>query len=227
MLSEEKYGLLENELPFLGLANNDMKQKIIQHGSLAKVPKGTVIFDEGSECNTLAVIITGKIRVYKLGESGKEITIYRIYEGESCILTISAILSNLTFPATAVAEEETEALILPADVFKELVNKDEAWRNYTFGLVNKRLANIITVVETVAFKRMDERIAEFLLKKSEAEPDGINITHQKIADELGTHREVISRILKEFEKLELIKLSRNRIEIINRNELLSKVKHIA
>ncbi len=225
MLSEEKYNLLENDLPFLGLANDEIKQKILQYGSLAKLPKGTVIFDEGSECNTLAVIITGRVRVYKLGESGKEITIYRIFEGESCILTISSILSNLTFPATAVAEEETEALILPADIFKELVNKDEAWRNYTFGLVNKRLANIITVVEKVAFKRMDERIAEFLVKKSDSEPNGLNITHQEIADELGTHREVISRILKEFEKLELIKLSRNRIEILNRNELFSKVKH--
>ncbi len=225
MLSEETYNqLLESKLSFLKSSNDNVKNKILRHGAISKISKGTIIFDEGAECNTLAVILSGKVRVFKLGDSGKEITIYRILEGESCILTISSILSHLKFPATAIVEEDTEALVIPADVFQELVNKDEAWRNYTFGLVNKRLANIITVVEKVAFKRMDERIAEFLLKKTGSNSHSINITHQEIADELGTHREVVSRILKEFEKFGFIKLSRNKIEILDKEELNSKAK---
>ncbi len=228
MLSEETYNeLLEKKLSFLKSANKDIKDKILRHGALAKISKGTIVFDEGSECTTLAVVLSGKVRVFKLGESGKEITIYRILEGESCILTISSILSHLKFPATAVVEEDTEALVIPADVFQELVNKDEGWRNYTFGLVNKRLANIITVVEKVAFKRMDERIAEFLLKKFQSSPASINITHQEIADELGTHREVVSRILKEFEKYGYIKLSRNKIELLDKNKLNFKHKKVS
>ncbi|MCP5062782.1 MAG: Crp/Fnr family transcriptional regulator, partial [Ignavibacteriae bacterium] len=183
------------------------------------LPKDTLIFDEGSTTNNLAVIISGKVRVYKLAESGREITIYRINKGESCILTISSILSNLTYPARAVVEEDVEALIVPSDIFKELVNKDESWRNFTFGLMNTRFANVITVVEEVAFRRMDERILEFLVQKNNSNGNELNITHQEIAYELGTYREVVSRILKDFEKSGLIELSRNKINILNVDEI--------
>ena len=124
MLSVEKYqSLIENELSFLNSNNDLLIQQILKHASIASLPKDTLIFVEGSTTNNLAVIISGKVRVYKLAESGREITIYRINKGESCILTISSILSNLTYPARAVVEEDVEALIVPSVIFKELVNK--------------------------------------------------------------------------------------------------------
>lgn len=225
MLSEEKYlSLIENELSFLNSNNEMLVQQILKHASIASLPKDTLIFDEGSTTNNLAVIISGKVRVYKLAESGREITIYRINKGESCILTISSILSNLTYPARAVVEEDIEALIVPSDVFKELVNKDENWRNFTFGLMNTRFANVITVVEEVAFRRMDERILEFLVQKFNSNGNELNITHQEIAYELGTYREVVSRILKDFEKSGLIELSRNKINILSIKEIKKKLE---
>jgi len=225
MLSEEIYqNLIENDLSFLDTNNKSLVEKILRYASIVSLPKDTLIFDEGSSTNNLAVIISGKVRVYKLAESGREITIYRINKGESCILTISSILSNLTYPARAVVEEDVEALIVPSDIFKELVNKDENWRNFTFGLMNARFANVITVVEEVAFRRMDERILEFIIQTFESKGSELSITHQEIAYELGTYREVVSRILKDFEKSGLVVLARNKINILNINEIKKKLK---
>lgn len=216
MLSENTYNnIIEKTLPFLSSPNERVRSKIMQFGALAELPKGALIFDEGAACTNLAIVLSGKVRVYKLSESGREISIYRIDKGESCILTISSILSDLKFPATAVVEEDLTALMLPADVFKDLVDIDEKWRNYTFRLVNQRLANVITVVEEVAFRRMDERIAEFLMSKIKDGNYELTITHKQIADELGTHREVVSRILKDFEKDGFIQLARNKIKILH------------
>ena len=216
MLSENTYNnIIEKTLPFLSSPNERVRSKIMQFGALAELPKGALIFDEGAACTNLAIVLSGKVRVFKLSESGREISIYRIDKGESCILTISSILSDLKFPATAVVEEDLTALMLPADVFKDLVDIDEKWRNYTFRLVNQRLANVITVVEEVAFRRMDERIAEFLMSKIKDGNYELTITHKQIADELGTHREVVSRILKDFEKNGFIQLARNKIKILH------------
>lgn len=227
MLSKEKYKeLMENDFPFLHISDKTLLNKVLSYSSLANLPKETLIFEEGSRTNNLAVILSGKVRVFKLAESGREITIYRINQGESCILTISSILSNLAYPARAVVEEDVKALIIPSEIFKELVNKDENWRNFTFGLMNKRFANVITVVEEVAFRRMDERILEFLIQKFNSVGKELKITHQEIAYELGTYREVISRILKDFEKTKLIELSRHKIIINDISQLKSKLKNI-
>lgn len=224
MISIEKYQeLVKKDLSFLSIVNEALLEKFLKNSSIEFFPKDTLIFEEGSQTNNLAVILAGKIRVFKLAESGREITIYRIDRGESCILTISSILSNQAYPARAIIEEDVKAVIVPSEVFKELVNKEENWRNFTFGLMNKRFANVITVVEEVAFRRMDERILEFLIKKYNNSGSEVNITHQEIAYELGTYREVISRILKDFEKEEVIELSRHKIFIKNIEKLKSKI----
>ncbi len=227
MISKEKYlELVEKDLSFLRIANEILLNKFIKNCSIENFPKDTLIFEEGSQTNNLAVVLSGKIRVFKLAESGREITIYRINRNESCILTISSILSNLAYPARAVTEEDVKALIIPSYIFKELVNNDENWRNFTFGLMNKRFVNVITVVEEVAFRRMDERILEFLIYKFESDGDELNITHQEIAYELGTYREVVSRILKDFEKEKLLELLRHKIKITDIKLLENKLANI-
>lgn len=217
MLSEETYNdIIENKLSFLSSSNERVKSRVMQFGAVIKLPKGALIFNEGAACTNLAIVLSGRVRVFKLSKTGREITIYRINKSESCILTISSILSDLKFPATAVVEEDLTALMLPSNIFKELVDLDGKWRNYTFRLVNQRLANVITVVEEVAFRRMDERIAEFLISKTKDGNYELTITHKQIADELGTHREVVSRILKDFEKDGSIQLGRNRIKVLHK-----------
>ncbi len=228
MIPIEQYKkLIKKDIPFLEIKDEKLLEVFLKNGSISNLPKETLVFEEGSTTNNLAVILSGKIRVYKLAESGREITIYRINKGESCILTISSILSNLPYPARAIVEEDITALIIPANVFKELINKDENWRAFTFGLMNTRFTNVITIVEEVAFRRMDERIAEFLVQRfNNNKVDELNITHQEIAYELGTYREVVSRILKDFEKEKILKLSRHKILICNIEKLKSKLKNM-
>jgi len=228
MIPIEQYKeLIKNDIPFLEIKDENLREVFLKNGSIANLPKETLVFEEGSTTNNLAVILSGKIRVYKLAESGREITIYRINKGESCILTISSILSNLPYPARAVVEEDITALIIPANVFKELINKDENWRAFTFGLMNTRFTNVITIVEEVAFRRMDERIAEFLIHQlNTGNSLELNITHQEIAYELGTYREVVSRILKDFEKENILKLSRHKISIVDDVKLKLKLKNM-
>ena len=164
--------------------------------------------------NGIALLISGVVRVFKLSPTGREITLYRFGEGESCIFTANAILHDQDFPALAVVERDAEAVMIPADKFKEWVRQYDAWRDFVFSLVSQRLYRVMEVVEEVAFQRMDRRIAAFLLDRSQYK-NPINITHQKIANEIGSSREVVSRLLEDFAGQGLIKLSRGKIEIQN------------
>ncbi|MBI5664331.1 MAG: Crp/Fnr family transcriptional regulator [Nitrospirae bacterium] len=177
------------------------------------IPKGEFIFLEGDECRQLALILAGTVRVYKPAESGREITLYRLGPGESCILTASCIFAHGSFPAVAVTEEDIEAGVIPSLIFREWISRHDIWRTYVFNLLSKRLSEVIATIEEVAFRRMDIRIAEMLVKLHSLYKEGIKTTHQDIAMELGTSREVVSRILKNFEYENLISLKRGIIQV--------------
>lgn len=123
---------------------------------------------------------------------------YRFGDGESCILTASCILGNHNFPAIAQIEREADALLIPAQVFHDWMNRYSFWREYTFALLSSRLAAVMSVLDEVAFQRMDARVAELLLRRAATPSAAVRITHQEIAAELGTSREVVSRILEDF-----------------------------
>jgi CRP/FNR family transcriptional regulator len=211
---------------FLRNAGSDVKQEVTAHASIAQIPRGSFIFIEGDECKNIALILSGVVRVYKPAESGREITLYRLGRGESCVLTASCIFSRSHFPAVAVVEEDIEAAVIPSIVFRRWINRFEVWRNYVFDLLSKRLTEVISTVEEVAFRRMDMRIAEFILKLSETNKDVVSITHHDIAMELGTSREVVSRILKHFEYENLIELKRGTIVVRNYDGLTEKINHM-
>jgi CRP/FNR family transcriptional regulator len=174
-------------------------------------PKETQIYSEGDACSAIALILSGEIRVFKIGESGREITLYEIQRGETCILNASCILSNMSYPAHAVTMLDAELLMVPAVEFRRLLARYEEMRDFVFTLLSQRLTSVMTLVEEVAFGRMDLRLLEYIEEKSE---DGnLNATHQKIANDLGTSREVVSRLLKEFERQGKIILSRNLIQL--------------
>lgn len=199
-----------SKFPFLAHADERIKRQFTETAMLVEVPEGGVISWEGDQCNHLAMVISGVVRVYKVGENGREITLYRIGAAESCILTASCILNQADFPAIAVAEEPVEAVLIPAMTFRNWVGEYEFWRNYVFGMLSQRLGDVITTVEEVTFRRLGVRIAEFLLKQP-TQP--IRITHQELASELGSAREVVSRILKDFERAEIVSLGRGTITI--------------
>ena len=169
-------------------------------------------------CEHLPIILSGRARVFKISENGKEITLYRIEEGESCVLTASCIMSNLSFPAIAITEQPTVALIIPASNVTRWFEDYPAWRQFIFKMVSLRLSSILTVIEEVAFQRMDSRLANYLLNTA-GEGDSIHTTHQQIADELGTAREVITRLLKDFEADGKLTLQRGLVRLIDKNAL--------
>ena len=180
---------------------------------------GKYICLEGDLCNYLPLVISGSVRVYKIGESGREITLYHLEKGDSCIMTASCIMSQKEFPAFAVAETEVQAIVIPAKTIRQWVTQNPIWQEYVFGLLSQRLVNVIEIVEEVAFRRMDYRIASYLVQNTDSKTKNIKITHEVIAQELGSSREVVSRILKTFEKQGLISLSRGKIQIDNCHEL--------
>jgi CRP/FNR family transcriptional regulator len=156
-----------------------------------------------------------------VGETGHEITLYRFGNGESCILTANAILSQKNFPAIATVEKEAEAVMIPADAFRDWVKRYDLWRGFVFDLLSNRLSSVMAIVEEVAFRRMDARLATFLLERSRR-ADSIYITHQEIAAELGTSREVISRILEDFSAGGMISASRGVIRVLDRETLQAR-----
>ena len=209
---EHKQTLI-NHFPFLSESTTDFQRVFFNAATVVHISAGHTIADEGSECSQLALVLDGKVRVYKLAAKGREITLYRINEGDSCVLTASCVMSETPFPAIAMAETELDAVVVPANFVRSWVTQYQPWGSFVFGLVTKRLAEVITVLESVTFQRMDVRVAAYLTDKA-ASHTALNITHHEIAADLGTSREVVSRTLKEFDKHGWISMKRGEL-IIN------------
>ena len=199
-------------LPFLKTADPSFLDTFFEHGLPAVLPAGRFICMEGNQCAHLPLVLSGTARVYKIAESGREITLYRIEPGESCILTASCLLSRRDFPAFAVAETDVEAIAIPPHVLSTWLHQHAAWRTYLFDLLSRRLSTTIELVEEVAFRHMDARLAAYLVNTTTA-AGRVERTHEAVAADLGTSREVVSRLLKDFEQQDLVALSRGVIEI--------------
>jgi CRP/FNR family transcriptional regulator len=193
-------------------------RELRETAQLVRIPPGRDVFAEGDGVETIALLLSGVVRVYKVAETGREITLYRFGEGESCILTANAILSRQTFPAIATVEQEAEAVLIPAAVFREWVRRYEPWREFLFALLAQRLAGVMELVEEVAFRRLDVRVAGLLLAHSR-HGNPITITHQQIAAELGSSREVVSRVLAHLAEDGLIRQGRGSITVLDEKAL--------
>src|SRR5512143_1768363 len=190
MLDDNQYQRIARALPLLQHAEAPLVQDFQRAAFFAKIPVGSDVFLEGERVDAIALLISGVVRVYKIGEMGREITLYRFGNGESCILTANAILNQKTFPAVAVVESEAEAVMIPADTFRDWVRRHDLWREFVFELLSQRLSSVMSILDEVVFRRMDARIAALLLGTAQAGAR-IEITHQEIAAELGTSREVV------------------------------------
>lgn len=210
----EQQARLFEAFPLLEQASPEFRQLFFQSATLMAIPAGHTIASEGSECQQLALVLSGKVRVYKLADSGREITLYRITPGDSCVLTASCIMSDNHFPAIAQTESEVEAIIIPANLAQDWLTQSKPWCGFVFGLVSRRLGEVIAMLEDIAFHHMDERLAAYLIALA-SQGEQHEITHQQIASDLGTTREVISRILKDFEGKALISGGRGKLTITN------------
>lgn len=200
---------------FPDLAHDQLFQRqLLSAGKLVSLPPGQHICLEGANCKHLAFVLEGTGRIYKLGASGREITLYRVEPGDCCILTLSCIHSNREFPAFAVCESALQAIIVPATIIRKWMNSESVWREYAWNLIADRLADVISLVEEVAFRRMDERLADYLEQSTHTNTQAmLKITHQQIASELGTSREVISRLLKDMQQQGKLELGRGWIRL--------------
>jgi CRP/FNR family transcriptional regulator, anaerobic regulatory protein len=189
------------------------REALLSNAVTKKLESKQVLVRDGGECRYLPFVVEGTLRLYKTSPAGREITLYRIQKGESCILSATCILNEGSFPAIAEAEGPTEVLLVPSQVIAEYVDDNPDWRRFLFGLYAKRLDEVLTLVDEVAFHHMDSRLAAWLVRHSAGSPGTVGATHGQIADELGTSREVVTRILADFEADGLIETSRGRVRL--------------
>lgn len=174
------------------------------------VPSGTVVFDERQPCRGFPFVLEGAIRVAKLSGSGRELPLYRVLAGESCIITSSCLLGHADYNARGVAEGETTLALLPRPLFDEMLG-EPAFRDFVFALFSERMAELMQLIEEVAFRKLDQRLAALLLGKGRM----VHTTHQQLADELGSVREMVSRLLKGFAEQGLVRLGREQVEVLD------------
>jgi CRP/FNR family transcriptional regulator len=203
---------LLRSFPAFKTAPDRLCRELLAVGRQKRVPTGTRMYAEGDACSAIAFVLSGEIRVFKIGQTGREITLYEIGPGETCILNASCILSDTSYPAHAAALSDVALFLVPSDAFRRMVDQYVELRDFVFLLLSRRLSGVMELVEEVAFGRMDERLQEYLVEKSEN--NRLEATHQMIASDLGTSREVVSRLLKELERKGRVRLSRNEIALL-------------
>lgn len=176
------------------------------------LPPGAIAFSPGQHCEAYVLVLAGCVRVHLVSETGREIVLYRVEGGETCILTTACLLADLAYGAEAITETEVSLALLPQSAFHELMARSATFRDFVFKAFGNRLADLLLVVEEVAFRRLDVRLARLLLQRQDADAS-VHLSHQELAVELGSVREVVSRQLKDFERRGWVALRRGRVEL--------------
>ncbi len=175
------------------------------------IPGGATVFDEDQPCQGFPLLLGGSLRVIKASANGRELQLYRVRPGESCILTSSCLLGHTRYQARGICEEEISMVLLPVPLFHSLFNQHPQFRDYVFQLFTERLTDLMQLVTAVAFHKLDQRLAALLITRSSP----IRATHQVLADELGSAREMVSRLLKGFSDQGWVRLGREQIEVLD------------
>ncbi len=197
------------------------QQKDISESLFSRiVKKGDVLYGGGADCTGLLLVKSGQLRAFILSDEGREITVYRLFERDMCLFSASCILRSIQFDVTVTAEKDTELWIISADIYKKIMEESAAAANYTNEIMASRFSEVMWLLEQVMWKSMDKRVAAFLLEEAAIEDtDRLNITHESIANHLGTHREVITRMLRYFQREGMVSLTRGSVEITDRAKL--------
>lgn len=205
--------------PFWDKLSDEQKSYLSERIRIKTFKSGERIHD-ASDCLGFLVVVSGRLRAYAIFEEGKELTLYRLLEYDACLFSASCAINSLSFDVMVYAETDAEAVYIPSDVYKRLLNESLVVANYTNELMASRLSDIMQVMDQIVNKRMDSRIADFLLEESVLEESAtLKLTHSQIANHLGSAREVASRILKLFESDGAIELGRGEIRILDADAL--------
>lgn len=190
-------------------APTDCVERLRREAQLMRVPAGTRLFDERVRCSAFPLVLDGAIRVSKISAQGREIVLYRVTPGESCVLSSGCLLGHVDYAATGIAETAVTLIAVPLSLYDRLLAGHEPFRRHVFELFAARLADLTLLVEEVAFRRLDQRLAALLLARGPL----LHATHQAVADELGSVREMVSRLLGSFAERGLVRLGREQIEV--------------
>jgi CRP/FNR family transcriptional regulator len=195
--------------------SKDLKAKLVEYSIVKTYQAGEIILNENAQIRSIPIVNRGAIRVMRTEKDGREILLYYIKAGESCIMSFLGGLHNETSKVRAEVEEDAEILFLPIEKVSSLMREYPEWLDYIFKLYHKRFEELLEVINAVAFKKVDERLLLLLNKKAELSGNKtIVVTHEQLANELGTARVVVSRLLKQLETTGAVKLGRNRITLL-------------
>ena len=206
--------------PFWEELNREQQADLLLHGQSRKFQKGDMIITYKNQCQGLLLVRSGQLRAFVLSENGKEATLYRLYALDICLFSASCIMNNIQFSIQIEVEKDTSVLLVPSALYKQLMQQSVAVSNYTNQLMASRFSDVMWVLEQVLFKSMDCRLAQVLLEHAVIEGSNeLYLTHEAIARDLGSAREVVTRLLKYFREEDLIELARGRIHLLDKKRL--------
>ena len=196
------------------------QQRLTDSSEFLKFKGGTVIHNGSMDCLGLLLIRSGQLRVYTLSSEGREITLYRLFDHDICLFSASCVMPNIQFEVIIEAEKDSEMWVLPSCLFKDLMEESAVVANYANQLISSRFSEVMWLMEQIMWKSFDKRLASFLLEESVLENSpSLKITHEKIANHMGTAREVVTRMLRYFQSEGMVKLTRGAVEIVDKAAL--------
>jgi CRP/FNR family transcriptional regulator len=206
------------QFPSLALLPATVRDRLIRHSKIVELPNGSRLFGPGQAPENFLLLLDGTVRVQQVSENGREIVLYRVSAGETCALTTACLMGYEDYQAEAVAETDVRAVAIARSVFDDLIASSIEFRRFVFTAFSQRVTNLFRVIDEVAFGRIDARLAQRLLQL--ADPQGrVEATHQQLASELGSAREVVGRILSEFQRRGWIAQTRGSTTILDRSAL--------
>ena len=202
--------------PIWNKMTSEHKQRLTDSAEFLKVKAGTVVHNGSMDCLGLLLIQSGQLRVYTLSSEGREITLYRLFDHDICLFSASCVMPNIQFEVIIEAEKDAEMWVLPSCLFKDLMEESAVVANYANQLISSRFSEVMWLMEQIMWKSFDKRLASFLLEESVLEDStSLKITHEKIANHMGTAREVVTRMLRYFQSEGMVKLTRGTVEIVD------------
>ena len=207
---------IANYFPVFSKLTPQQQQMVLDFTAVRTVPAGTVVHNGAMECTGFLLVRSGQLRAYTLSSEGREVTIYRLFDHDCCLFSASCIMSSLQFEVIIEAEKESEVFIIPPSVYQKLMQESLPVSQYTNDLMASRFSEVMWLMEQIMWKSFDKRLAAFLTEEAAIEGTNLlKVTHEKIANHMGTAREVVTRMLRYFQGEGLVKLTRGTIEIIN------------
>ena len=210
----------QNSFPIWNQLTKNQQDRPLGSLMTSRVSKGTVVHNGSADCTGLLLLKSGQLRAYILSDEGREITLYRLFDMDMCLFSASCIMRSIQFEIIIEAEKDTELWIIPADVYKNIMNESAPAANYTNELMASRFSDVMWLIEQIMWKSLDKRVAAFLLEEAAIEGTyELKITHETIANHLGSHREVITRMLRYFQNEGMVRLSRGMVAVLDEKKL--------